>query len=143
MSERSRVVLIAAIAGLVLVVLALDLTGALSDRKAPLAGGEGGLSVEDEQRIFDGRTQLSNYCFTAIQASRGQTPSQSPEQTEAAARRRVNELLRLGQAHPTAYIAEIGSMRTALTSAARDLKHPACLPNEASRLREAAARLPR
>ena len=141
MSVRTRAVLVAALAGLLLAILVLALTGPLSDREAAVFGEQDGLSLGDEKRISDGRFQLSNYCTVAIEASRGEVPV-DPQATEVAARGIVAGLLRFAREHPGAYISEIGSMRTVLTGAAADLETPACLPDEAMRLRAAAARLP-
>ena len=142
MSVRTRAVLIAALVGLLLAVLVVALTGALDDPEAAVFREQDGLTLGDEERIFDGRLRLSNYCTAAIQASRGQPSTSSPRETEVAARGTVEGLLRLARDHPRAYISEIGSMRTVLTGAARDLEDPACLPDEARRLRDGAARLP-
>jgi len=142
MSVRTRAALIAALVGLLLAVLVAALTGTLSDREAAVVGEQDGLSLSDEERISDGRIQLSNYCTAAIKASRGEVSTPAPQATEVAARRIVGDLLRLAREHPGAYINEIGSMRTVLTGAAGDLETPACLPDEARRLRVAAARLP-
>lgn len=141
MSPRTRAALIAGLVGLLLAVLVVVLSGALDDREAAVSRGQDRLSLGDEKRIVDGRIQLSNYCAAAITASRRPATPSSP-QTEAAARRTVEQLLRLASAHPGAYVSDIGSMRTVLTGASRDLEDSACLPDEASRLRGAAARLP-
>lgn len=142
MSVRTRAVLIAGLVGLLLAVLVVALTGALDDPEAAVFRGQEGLSLRDEKRIVDGRIQLSNYCTAAITASRGGAAAPPPQETERA-RATVEELLRLAREDPGAYINEIGSMRTVLTGAAGDIEDPACLPNEARRLRDAGARLPR
>jgi hypothetical protein len=142
MKGRWRRALIAVIAGVLVAALVIALTGAPSDRRAAVVRDQSGLSFKDEERIFDGRIQLSNHCFRAIQSSRGQASTPSPQETEATARATVDEILRLAREHPSAHVSEVGSMRTALTNAARDLEHPACLPDEARRLRAAATRLP-
>ena len=134
--------LVAALVGLLIAVFVAALTGAFRDREAGVVGEQDGLSLGEEERISDDRVQLSNYCTAAIKASRGEPSTPVPEAAEAAARRTVEGLLRLARDHPGAYINEIGSMRTVLTGAAGDLETPACLPDEASRLRNAAARLP-
>jgi hypothetical protein len=140
MRGRRTVALIAAIACLLVAALVIALTGVGSDRKAAVTREQAGLSFNDEERIFHGRIELSNYCFSAIQASRGTAPSS--QVTEAGALATVDHILRQAQEHPWAHVSEVGSMRTVLESTARDLEHPACLPEEASRLRAAAARLP-
>jgi hypothetical protein len=134
--------LIAVVAGILVAALVIALTGAPSDRRAAVVGGQDGLSFKDEERIFDGRIHLSNYCFRAIQSSRGQASTAPPQETEVAARTTIDEILRLAREHPTARVTEIGSMRSVLASTARDLEHPVCLPDQARRLRDAAARLP-
>ena len=142
MSVRTRAVLITALVGVLLAILVVALTGVLSEREAPVFGEQDGLSLGDEKRISDGRVRLSNYCTTAIKASRGETFAVPPQATEAAARGIVEGLIRLSREHPRAYISEIGSMRIVLTGAAADLETPPCLPDEARRLRDAAARPP-
>ena len=141
MSVRTRTVLVVALVGVLVAVFVAALTGAFRDREAGVVGEQDGLSLVEEERISDGRIQLSNYCTAAIRASRGEPFTPAPQATEVA-RGTVEGLLRLARDHPAAYINEIGSMRTVLTGAAGDLETPACLPDEARRLRDAAARLP-
>jgi hypothetical protein len=143
MRPRTRALLLVAFVGLLLAIAILALAGVRGDREAPVASGRGAdLSLRDQERIYDRRIQLSNFCFAAIKTARDQGSTPPVPEAGSQARGTVDELLRLARENPDAYVDEIGSMRTVLTGAALDLEDPACLPDESRRLREAAARLP-
>ena len=137
MTKRTRAAIAGILLGLLLAFLAVLLVDELEDREPAVARKGSAISLDEERRVFDARVALSNYCVEAIR------DGSSPPGRAERARQLVDELIRSGRAHPRAYIADVGRIRSVLLGAGGDIDHPNCLPDEARRLIAEGERLPR